>query len=383
MHDICFIRHALYIIFGRDRRTSMNPKISGAEIARLARVSQSTVSRALNPHRAWQISAEKRAEILSLCQTHGYPVKNGIKPRYRTFKIGFVMGRMDHDLDTCRFMLRQLCDHLQASGYTLTLIRVDFSSPKMILHVRHIIKSDIADLYIVGSSLLNGQTIELFHRISRRVICYYTGSDIWKPARFHSLISSIRYDHETSFRQATEQIPLPLLRDSFFFGYCDRDAEEKLHLLRRQLRKHHISLTRSRVVLYGSGLISSGLATYRDGVRAVHENLERIRDHRLYWVESTPAAAALKDELERTGSTCGSDYQIVTYRFYSSLRQDYSRIDDDFCHLVCDEDQFARTLSELILTLIDDPTPRHLVIPTRFEISDSLAAQLKAHNGKV
>ena len=360
----------------------MDSKISGADIARLAHVSASTVSRALNPRLAWRISSEKRAEILSLCQTYGYPVKNGTKPRYHTFKIGFVMGRMDHDLDTCRFMLRQLCDHLQISGYTLTLIRVDFSSPETIRHVRHIIKSDIADLYIVGSSLLDGQTIELLQRISQRVICYYTGSDIWKPAKFHSLVSSIRYDHETAFLQATQQIPQPLLRDSFFFGYCDQDAGEKLHLLRKCLRRQHLSLARAKVLLYGSGKISTGLNTYRNGVQTIRDNLEKVRNHRLYWVESSNAAVALKDGLEQTGSLSGRDYQIVTYRFHSILRQNYSRIEDDFCHLVCDEDQFARTLSELILTLIDDPTPRHLVIPTRFEMSNSLKKMLKTYHNE-
>lgn len=350
----------------------MNPKISETEIAKLAHVNQSTVSRALDPRRAWRISSEKRAEILSLSQTYGYPVKGGAKRRYQTFKIGFIMGRMDHDLDTCRFMLRQLCDQLQFNGYTLTLIRVDFSSKEMIRHVRHIIKSNIADLYIVGSSLLNGQTIELLRRTSQRIICYYTGSDIWKPAKFHSLVSSIRYDHETAFLQATKQIPLPLLRDSFFFGYCDQDAGEKLHLLRKCLRKQHLSLARTKVLLYGSGKISTGLTTYRNGVKTIRENLEKVKNHQLYWVESSNAAAALKDELEQTGLVCGRDYHIVTYRFHSNLRQNYLRIDEDFCYLVCDEDQFARTLSELILTLIIDSTPRHLVIPTRFEMSNYL-----------
>ena len=109
----------------------MKGKVTSSDIAKLAKVSQSTVSRALDPRSAWRISAEKRAEILSLCHQYGYPVGSETKHRHRTFKIGLVLGRMDHDLLMLRFRLQQLCDMLQAGGYTLTLIRVDFSSPEM------------------------------------------------------------------------------------------------------------------------------------------------------------------------------------------------------------------------------------------------------------
>ena len=133
----------------------MAGKVTGADIARLAHVSGSTVSRALDPRSSWRISAEKRKRILALCEEYGYSLsvrKND--PHPKTFKVGLLLGFMDADLKNISFMIRQLCDHLQASGYTLTLIRVDFSSSEMSRHVRRIIRSDIADIYIVGEYLL-------------------------------------------------------------------------------------------------------------------------------------------------------------------------------------------------------------------------------------
>ena len=299
----------------------MKSKVTGSDIAKLAKVSQSTVSRALDPRSAWRISAEKRAEILSLCHQYGYPVGGGVKRGHQTFKIGLVLGRMDHDLLMLRFRLQQVCDMLQAGGYTLTLIRVDFSSPEMYRRVRRIIKSSIADLYIIGSSLLNGQTVELLHSVSRRIICTYNGFDVWKPAKYHSLVSTIRHDYETSFTQAVEQIPLPLLKDMIFFGYHNRSADEKVHLLRKCLRQHHLSLSRNAAMLYGPGQVSFGLTDYRTAVSMVRENLDRLSGHKLFWTESSNAAAALKDELARTGMICGRDFEVVTYRFRSELMQ--------------------------------------------------------------
>ncbi|MBQ9338516.1 MAG: LacI family DNA-binding transcriptional regulator [Lentisphaeria bacterium] len=361
----------------------MKSKVTEADIAKLAKVSQATVSRALDPRHAWRFSAEKRAEILSLCRQHGYPVGGGAKHWRQTFKIGLLLGSMERDLRDFRFMIRQLCDLLQASGYTLTLIRVDFSSPEMSRKVRRIIKSSIADLYIIGSPLLTGQTVELLHSISRRIICFYTGFDTWKPAQFHSLVSTIRRDYETSFTQAVEQIPLPLLKDMIFFGYHNCSAEEKLHLLRKCLRRQHLSLSRNAAIIYGSGPVLFGVSDYRMAVSMVRENLDRLLGHKLFWTESSNSAAALKDELARTGAVCGRDFEVVTYRFHSELRKKDFWGEDDFCRLVCDEDQFSRSLCEMVLSLVDDPTPRHLVIPTRFEISRSLAERLAVKIKKV
>lgn len=49
----------------------MKSKVTSSDIARLAHVSQSTVSRALDPRCSWRISAEKRKRILALCEEYG------------------------------------------------------------------------------------------------------------------------------------------------------------------------------------------------------------------------------------------------------------------------------------------------------------------------
>ena len=354
----------------------MKSKVTSSDIARLAHVSQSTVSRALDPRCSWRISAEKRKRILALCEEYGYfPAgqKNDLHPK--TFKVGLVLGFMDADLMNFSFTIRLLCDHLQASGYTLTLIRVDFSSEEMSRHVRRIIRSDIADIYIVGEYLLQGQTLELLRQVSSRVICFYTTIQGGKYLKHYPWISSIAYDYESSFMQAVTQLPEELLSDLVFWGRDNEPTADKLQLLRKCFRETGRPKLRIQKVLFGTGgkttLPSRG---YRNARRAVIENLPRLLNHKLYWCAGQLSAFALNDVLSEKGLVYGRDFQIVTFQSSSKLRKNYDPDLDDFNFLVMNPDEFAGKLGELALALIDDPAPRHIRVPTQFRLSGSLSA---------
>jgi DNA-binding LacI/PurR family transcriptional regulator len=353
----------------------MAEKVTGADIARLAHVSGSTVSRALDPRSSWRISAEKRKRILALCEEYGYSLsvrKND--PHPKTFKVGLLLGFMDADLKNISFMIRQLCDHLQASGYALTLIRVDFSSSEMSRHVRRIIRSDIADIYIVGEYLLQGQTLELLHKVSSRVICFYTTMSGGKYLKHYPWISSIGYDYEVAFMSAVEQLPGELLSDLVFFGKDNEPSADKIQLLRKCLRQKGKNKFRFLKILFGSGdrttLPSWG---YRTGRRAVREKIGSLLGHKLFWCAGRPSAEALCDELSDRGQVCGRDFEIVTFQSASELLRNYDPVDDDFNFLITNPDEFAWRLSELALALVDDPSPRHISIPVGFQLSRSLA----------
>ncbi|MBE6373194.1 MAG: LacI family transcriptional regulator [Lentisphaerae bacterium] len=354
----------------------MAGKVTGADIARLAHVSGSTVSRALDPQSSWRISAGKRKRILALCEEYGYSSASRKNDSHsKTFKVGLLLGFMDADLKNISFMIRQLCDHLQSSGYALTLIRVDFSSSEMNRHVRRIIRSDIADIYIVGEYLLQGQTLELLHKVSSRIICFYTTMTGGKYLKHYPWISSIGYDYEAAFMSAVEQLPADLLADLVFFGKDNEPSADKIQLLRKCSRQKGKSKFRFLKILFGAGdkvtLPSRG---YRTARRAVIENLPRLLNHRLYWCSGHPSALALNDVLSEKGLACGRDFQIVTFRSRCELLKAYDPDPDtdDFNFLVMNSDEFAWRLSELALALADDPSPRHVTVPVGFQLSRSL-----------
>jgi len=356
----------------------MKKKVTSSDIAKLAHVSQSTVSRALDPGRAWRISAKKREEILALCREYGYTVPSaGRTGMPKTFKVGLLLGSMEADLSDHHYMIRQLCDKLQANSYTLTLIRVDFSSRDLARNVRRILNSSIADIYVIGSSLLSGQTVELLHRISHRVICFNTNSFFSGSRPLPPWLSTIRYDFENGFAEAIGRLPSDLLEDMLFISKDTRTGEERLHLLQKCLTAGSPGYGKIPHFLFGSNRRSFGLDCYRLTARAVRENLGLLEKRRLYWTDGRVFAAALKDELERTGVVCGRDFEIVSFRTQTAQQQNYERLVDDFNYMVLDADRFANSLCELILALIDDPAARHVVVPMPFVLSNSLKKRLK------
>lgn len=360
----------------------MKKAVTGIEIAKLAHVSQSTVSRVLSPHCAWRISPEKRKEILSICRRYGYDGNRSQKNcqgRNKTFKVCFVLGQMEMDLLGTRFMIRQLCDQLQSVGYALTLIHVDFSSAKLLPNVKRVIDSNIADIFLIGSTLLCGQTSELLRKTSSQVICYYNDIFNEKHLRCHRWISSIRSDYSHAFEQAVETLPMEMLSDMIFWGRDNPTTAEKLRFLRQCFRRKQYPQSWIRPVLFDLGAASEPVACYRKTIRFIRENTNLLAGRKLYWCCGSGSTAALYDELESLGQINGRDYQIVTFRGMGELGGQNENSDDDFCFLQNDIGRLAHKICELILAMLDDPLPRHETLQAVFHPSRTLAEKLNLH----
>ena len=119
-----------------------------AEVARLAGVSSSTVSRVLNPKTAHLISREQREKIIALCDQLNYRPKNTARgcATGKSYSIGYISGRLAIDMDSPFFShyIASLCNELQKNGYSLTMISVDPGEDDYQSSVRDILLSDRA-----------------------------------------------------------------------------------------------------------------------------------------------------------------------------------------------------------------------------------------------
>ena len=358
----------------------MKKQITSQDIARMANVSQSTVSRALNPNTSWRISSAKRAEILDLCQKYHYklPTAKTDKKFRKTFKVGLLLGSMERDLLSLSFRLRLLCDQLQSCGYTLTLIRVDFSKQKLAQDVKKILKSAIADIYLVDASLLHGQTVELLNEIGSRVICDYAVVDDVSVQKQHQWLSTVIYDYNPAFEQAVQTIPREYFDSMIFWGWKNKSFEGKLRLLKKYFNKYNIPVSKLKTITFErQQSLYPGTSSYRIAREEVHRKIDMFKNHKLFWCSGRNSADALNDELQASGLVCGRDYQIVTFNGRSDLKKNYEFVNDDYCFISHNIDIQANKFTELIMTLIDDPTPRHETFPTFFIPSKSLTEQLK------
>jgi len=338
----------------------MKERITAEKIAKLAKVSPSTVSRALNPDQSWRISRAKREEIRLLSGQYGLRSRSARKAGafLKTFRVALLLGSMERDLSQGQnLMVRHLCDRLQASGYILELIRVDFSPQKLVASVKNILRTKEADVYVIGGGLLNGQSLEFLHKISSRLILRLNAQSVHNPyPEFHWLSYFIRDDRET-IREALHSIPKAMLSGLVFFGRNNSSSQTKIAAIRSCGADLGHDFSAMPSVLFGGNDDIPCDRYYRIARRSVIENFDRLSGFSAFFC-SGQSAYALYDELVARGRRPGKDFYMITYEWKSPL----SPLPDDRINYICyDLDAESDRLCEQIFSLIDDPTPRTVV----------------------
>ena len=150
----------------------MKKRITIKEIAEIAGVNISTVSRVLNPESGGRISKEQREKIIAICDKLNYRPRVAAKgcAQNKTFKIGLILGAIERDLCNSSFALyiRGVCSILQKHGYNLAILWVGETQYTQAEEVKNFLMSDTADGYILGAPLLEEQTLDHNHYIGDR-----------------------------------------------------------------------------------------------------------------------------------------------------------------------------------------------------------------------
>ncbi|MBQ7209168.1 MAG: LacI family DNA-binding transcriptional regulator [Lentisphaeria bacterium] len=353
----------------------MKQRVTGEQIAKLAKVSPSTVSRALNPDQAWRISRAKREEIRLLSGQFGLRSRSARRAGVflKTFRIALLLGSMERDLSQGQNLaIRHLCDRLQASGYILELIRVDFSPQKLVSSVKNILRSKEADVYVIGGGLLKGQSLEFLHKISSRLILRLNAQSVRNPyPEFHWLSYFIRDDRET-IREALRSIPKSMLSGLVYFGRDNLSSRTKIATIRSCGTALGRDFSAMPSILFGGNDDIPHDRYYRIARRIVIENYDRLSGFSAFFC-SGQSAYALYDELVARGRKPGKDFHMITYEWKSPLRP----LPDDGVNYICyDLDAESDKLCEQIFNLIDDPTPRTVVFkPLFIPAGQEVAAQ--------
>lgn len=350
----------------------MAKKITSKDIARLAGVSQSTVSRALNPDTSWRISPRKREEIRALCHKFGVMPSRSVK-KYafeRTHRIAFIFGAMERDLNgTGRSsFIRNMCDILQASGYILELIRLDYSPEKQVQNVRRILNSGTADVYIVGAGMLNGQSLELLHKNSTRLILTLNEEIVRNPYPDHRWLSYFSFSSKEARNQAFAAIPPEHRRNILFFGRDSNSSRIKVENIRQMLKDSKDSSARVDALLHPSEKFIPSDLICRVASNFLFEHAEVLDNYTTFWCEGL-CALSLCDHLTRRGRVPGRDFTIISHLDYGKL---IPPVDPGINLIARNIDFEAQKLCEQVLRLIDDPQPENVVFKAVYLPANSI-----------
>ena len=350
----------------------MSRKITSKDIAKLAGVNQSTVSRALNPDTAWRISLRKREEIRSLCHKLGVMPSRSVK-KYsfeRTRRIAWIFGAMERDLNGIgrNVFIRNMCDRLQASGYILELIRLDYSPEKQVKNVRQILNSSMADVYIVGARMLNGQSLDLLHKNSTRLILTLNEEMSRNPYPDHHWLSYFSYSNSDACSQAFCAIPPEHRQKILFFGRQSRSSEIKIENIRTLLAKTGDFCGTADSLLHPADKFIPADFVCRTAENFLLERVSEIEKYSTFWCEGL-CSLALYDLLCRRGKTPGKDFTMIANSDYGKM---IPPPEPGINLIARNIDLEVEKLCEQVFRLIDDPQPENTVfkavyLPANYE----------------
>ncbi|MBE6394260.1 MAG: LacI family transcriptional regulator [Lentisphaerae bacterium] len=286
----------------------MIKRVTIKDIARLAGVNISTVSRTLNPETASRISAEKREKILAICDHYNFRPRIAAKACVtgRSFRVGLILGALTHDLANPLHALyvKGVCSVLQAKGYTLSVLWAEEYLEKRDEVVRNFLMSEIADGYILGAPLLAPQTVETFRNSGHPILSFKTFQNT------ENKFPTLTLNPENTYRRIWKAMPPELAENILFTGPDSPNTTSKKELFCRCADKAmHLETLFFKQDLKDMAFHHNYLVA-RNFFNAHPEALLKSR---LICCSSDLVAHAVCDELTSRGRKVGEDIFVLGY----------------------------------------------------------------------
>lgn len=285
-----------------------------SEIARLAGVNPSTVSRALNPARASLISEGLRNRILELCNKHNYRpqrVAQGCATG-KSYTVGFVSGDLSKDFNSpfISCYIAEISMELQRHNYSLSLLSADGNRGNLHEGIRSILLSDIADGYIIGSGMVRELTEEIFRCTGRPVLTL--GYHLFENSR---TFSSVKIEIDRAILEVWQLLQKNYPGDSCcFWGKPTVSSSAKI----KKIRQYAPAGTEV-AEFYIPEPVNYSLMDYPQSEEAAEMQWEKLSQYRIIWCGSDLVAAGLCAVMKRHGMDPGKDMIVIGYDHLSAV----------------------------------------------------------------
>ena len=289
----------------------MQKKLTLSEIATMAGVTSSTVSRALNPATVHLLSRKTSERILSLCDRVGYRpslLARGTATG-RTYKVAMILHSMEKDLNAHDWN-RITCAtsaFLQEYGYSLVLLRTSAKGTPMDIQVSNFLMSSIADAYIASPSMLQNNTSDILHNLKSPlvVIC-----EQGVPFQFSDGV--LRSDAD-AFREVWLRIPRDMHGKICFFSTMSNDQDRLLNNISQTAWDLGIDAKKAVSSLPFERNSKVPAMEYAEAYHQAKKRSKSLNKFDFIWCTSDFVALGVRDALIESGRHPGKDVFILGY----------------------------------------------------------------------
>ncbi|MDD3117039.1 MAG: LacI family DNA-binding transcriptional regulator [Victivallaceae bacterium] len=341
------------------RKTTLN------DIANLAGVNPSTVSRALNKAHSAMISDKQQQKILDIANRLNYRPNCSARSfaSQKNFKIGLILGSIENDLSSPPFaiFIRELCGYLQQHEYLLLLLWASGQEQDIENNILDFLMSNSADGYILGSSLISPRVIAALKKMRVPVVTLYS-----TPSELPEQFTIAETELEQAYSAALQSIPDKFGTDILFIGASGSRTDTKLSNLISASEKHHCRYVIDTLLYQPEARNFMMDRSYaRDMAK---KNLQKILHYKIIFCASDLTVLGIIDAIQSSGAKVkvNRDIFIVGYDnienfFDKKIIPAFSTIDSNM-------DILGRKTAALILEQLtnNDSKPKNLSVPAAF-----------------
>ena len=283
-----------------------NKTITIHQIASLAGVNASTVSRVFNPNCGHSISKAVREKILAIAEKYEYVPKNSARSlaHGKSFNLGIILHTIEVDLASPTFSLvfGSFCREAMKHGYRVVLMPVQDGN--LDLQVRNNIRAGSADAYMIGASLMGSETLKELEKKNIPVVSYT--SDVEYKRKFPD-VCLVTADNTPAFEELFATVKKRGFDSFAYFGLDKKNGSR--HDFYENSEGYGVSLA-ERIEYSGSG---SHIVCWGEAENAAEKYMDRIKTHKLIICHNDLTAMGLCSAIRKAGLTVGKDISVIGY----------------------------------------------------------------------
>ncbi|MFA7231468.1 MAG: LacI family DNA-binding transcriptional regulator [Victivallaceae bacterium] len=351
----------------------MRRQVTIKQIAKLAGVNASTVSRVFNPASGYSISSAIREKVIAIADEHEYAPRDAARSLVhgRTFNFGVILHSLEADMFSPYLSLVLASFSREAMLYGYKMVFLPVEDGNFDREVVKYIRGGNADAYLVGGSLIGSETIEELDK-KRVPVVVYTADKILSK-KFGN-VCPFSFDNKPAFESMYSQV-----KERGFDSFLLFNTERLKICSRTDYQKNSADygVKMADYIEYEGSL--RDLMIRNDTRVFVMKNINRFKQHELIICGNDLMALGICDALRDSGIEPGKDISIIGYDNIEE-NPNFSTSSKPFLSTVAvNESLIGRMMAKLLRDnlAMKEFKPQSFSVPAKFIARESLGYKKK------